>query len=294
MTAAVESLHRLYPGEYLTDVQVPVPELFDHNPHITKLDREDPDIRVVHMEYPLIDRADHQPANFMQGFCECLGKALEIDLPCVVKKPSVYLTDEEKSWTNQVEQHHGYGGKFWLVNAGFKNDYTVKKWTTENWQRVVDTLLGEVQFVQVGSLDHNHPPLRNIIDLRGQTDHRQLIRLCYHAQGAITPESYLHHLMAAFAKPCVTLASGFLPTTWIKYHTGTVLSRQEAMPCCRGGVGCWKARVVPIGDGDTKERNLCSLPVLGDDAVAWCMAMISPDEVVAAVRAYFEGGLLSP
>ena len=290
MSAAVESLHRLHPGKYQTDVQVTVPEIFDHNPHVTKLNRTD--CRTVHMEYPLIHKADHQPCHFMQGFCDSLGAALGISLPCVVKRPYLYLSNEEKSWVNQVEQHHGYGGKFWLLNAGYKSDYTIKKWTLENWQAVVDKLRGRVQFVQVGAKEHNHPALRDVIDLRGQTDHRQLIRLCHHAQGAITPESYLHHLMAAFSKPCVTLASGFLPASWVEYKTSTILTHQYQMACCRGGVGCWKGRVVKLGDGDKKESNLCSLPVLGEDPVAKCMQMITVDEVVNAVLNHYVGGLL--
>jgi ADP-heptose:LPS heptosyltransferase len=34
LTAAVRDLHRSYPGEFVTDVRTPFPELWAHNPHI--------------------------------------------------------------------------------------------------------------------------------------------------------------------------------------------------------------------------------------------------------------------
>lgn len=289
MTAAVECLHRQHPGRYATAVEVSCPAIFENNPHVETF--TDPD-KVVTLSYDLIHQADHRPCHFLQGYVNDLGRQLGVNLECSVKRPSLYLSDEEKSWTNQVEET-GFEGKFWLVNAGHKNDYTIKKWTKSAWQEVVDRLAGKVQFVQVGSSEHNHEPLKGVIDLVGKTDHRQFLRLAWHAQGALTPESYLHHVMAAYEKPCVTLASGFLPTNWIRYHTGTVLSHAEKMSCCEGGKSCWKARVVKLNDGDGKNNSLCILPVLGDDPTARCMSMITPAQVVDAVLAYYFGGKLS-
>jgi len=43
----------------------------------------------------------------------------------------------------------------------------------------------------------------------------------------------------------------------------------------------WKSRVVPLGDGDKKDQELCERPVLGGiRPVAGCMARISPADVV--------------
>lgn len=274
-------------GKFNISLETSCPAIFENNPHVKKLDRYD---REFFAQYPLINSADHRPAHFMQGFCDNIGDQLGVKIVCDRKRPYLYLSEEEKGWMNQVEQETGYRGKFWLINSGYKNDYTIKKWRHDHWQQVVNTLLGKVQFVQVGADIHNHPPLKNVINLVGKTDLRQLIRLGYHAQGAITPESFLHHLMAAYSKPCVTLASGFLPVNWVRYHTGTVLSHAEKMPCCVEGKGCWKAKVVKLAD---KDDSLCLLPVLGEDAVAKCMAMISPDEVVNAVLAYYHSGKLS-
>ncbi|HVA46385.1 MAG TPA: hypothetical protein VNH11_08430 [Pirellulales bacterium] len=70
----------------------------------------------------------------------------------------------------------------------------------------VETVLvrGRLVFVQIGAAEHSHPPLDNVVDLRGKTDHRQLIRLVYHSSGVLTGVSYPMHLAAAV--PCRPLA----------------------------------------------------------------------------------------
>jgi hypothetical protein len=64
-----------------------------------------------------------------------------------------------------------------------------------------------------------------------------------------------------------------------------------ALRCCDNG-GCWKARTVPLGDGDKKDEpgQLC-VDVVGD--LPRCMDMISADEVIRRVGMYFQGGAVS-
>ena len=45
----------------------------------------------------------------------------------------------------------------------------------EYYQEVVDHFRGRIQFVQVGSAEHDHPDLKGVVSLVGQTDTRQLI-----------------------------------------------------------------------------------------------------------------------
>jgi len=247
------------------------------------------------MENPLINDADKRPVHFLQSYTDHLAKTLGIDLRCNVNRPYLYLSDQEKAWTNQVQEMTGKPTKFWVVCSGVKGDFTVKGWGHDAYQAVVDQLRGAVQFVQVGKAEHGHKPLAGVIDLRGKTDTRQLIRLVYHASGCLSGESFLHHLAAALQKPAVCLLSGFLPKTWVSYPTTTLLHKAAALPCCDRSKGaCWKSRTVKLGDGDGKESSLCELPVFGgSEPVPKCLAMIRPEEVVGAIRAYYEGGLLS-
>lgn len=289
MTPALEALHNQYPGRYLTAVESSCPAIFEHNPHV----RHDLDgARVINMAYPLINQSGQRPVHFVQGYVDFLGQQLGLPLVCYVNRPSLYFSDEERGWINQVEQHKGYRGKFWLVCSGIKFDYTVKGWGTARYQAVVDGLRGRVQFVQVGERGHNHPPLSGVIDLRGETDARQLLRLALNAQGGIGGVSFLHHVFGALEKPFVTIASGMESASWERYNTGAYLTRQGCLPCCRLG-GCWKARVVPLGDNDHKDRSLCVSPVLGPEPVPLCMDMIEPAEAIRAVESFYRGGLLT-
>jgi hypothetical protein len=94
------------------------------------------------------------------------------------------------------------------------------------------------------------------------------------------------------------------------------------MKCCDQG-GCWKSRVVPVGDGDEKDRpeNMCvdvvhqrdtsknfkresceGVPGHADpnapgrvleDYLPRCMDLITAEEVIRRVRLYFDGGAIS-
>jgi hypothetical protein len=66
---------------------------------------------------------------------------------------------------------------FWIIAAGGKYDITIKWWALERYQKVVDHFQGRIQFVQVGAEGNHHPKLEGVIDLRGQTSLRELVRL---------------------------------------------------------------------------------------------------------------------
>lgn len=281
MTGAIESLHKKYPGLYATACDTSCNAIFENNPRVSK-ELENP--RVIKMEYPLIHQSNQRPVHFLQGFTDFLASELKIDLPLLVNRPFLYLSDDEKNWTNQIQSEHEYNGKFWLVNAGTKSDYPVKGWGHFNYQQVIDALYGRIVFVQVGESHHQHKPLRGTINMIGKTDPRQLIRLAHHASGAITGVSFLHHIMAAFSKPCVTIASGMEPKAWELYHTGIYLSSHGMLPCCQRGA-CWKSKVT-----GTDKGKVCELPVYGEEeTIPKCMAMINPLTVVRAIEDYHFG-----
>ena len=293
LTAAIESLHRLYPRQYLTDVRTSCDALFEHNPLITRL--PDGEADVVEMHYTeSLNQCGERPHPFLRGYTDHLGKSLGIELDLVTNRPHLYLSDEEKQWVHQIHQHFtGQNTKFWIVNAGIKNDFTLKQWPVEYYQQVVDHFLGRIQFVQVGHPDHSHPELRGVINLIGKTGHRELIRLCYHAQGGLGPITYIQHLCAAFEKPYVALVGGREPVNWVQYPLQTTLHTLGKLPCCRTRA-CWKSRVVKLDDGQGQDGSLCELPVLGmQRPVGKCMAIIKPMDVIRAIESCYDGGGLS-
>jgi ADP-heptose:LPS heptosyltransferase len=138
-----------------------------------------------------------------------------------------------------------------------------------------------------------------VVDLRGKTSLRQLVRLMYHAQGALSAVSVLMHLAAAVEakpgmpknRPCVVIAGGREPPHFTAYPHHQFIHTVGALKCCDDG-GCWKSRTVKLGDGDVKDNpeELC-LDVVG--TLPRCMDMISSAEVIRRIEMYFAGGALS-
>jgi ADP-heptose:LPS heptosyltransferase len=299
LTAAVRDLHLAYPGRFHTDVRTSCPALWDHNPWITPLRDDEPGVTVVDCEYPLIHRSNQAPYHFLHGFIEFLNERLGLAIRPTLFKGDLHIADAEKEWFARVEDEKGACRPFWLLASGGKFDYTIKWWSHDRYQQVVDYFAGRIEFVQVGEGGHHHPPLRGTVDLRGQTTLRQLVRLMYHAEGAISAVSLLMHLAAAVeVKPgrpknraCVVVAGGREPPHWTAYPHHQFIHTVGALWCCDNG-GCWKSRTRPLGDGDYKDGagELCVDPV-GD--LPRCMDMITAEEVARRIETYIAGGVVT-
>jgi ADP-heptose:LPS heptosyltransferase len=298
LTAAVRDLHRSYPGEFLTDVRTPSPDLWAYNPYVTPLSDSDPGVEVIDCHYPLIHRSNTTPCHFLHGFVSYLNDVLGLRIKVTDFKGDVHIGDVEKAWFAEVEKSATNTRPFWLLVSGGKFDYTIKWWDHDRYQQVVDHLRDRIEFVQVGEAHHHHPPLRGTIDLRGQTTLRQLVRLVYHAEGVLSPVSLLMHLAAAVEtkpgaptnRPCVVIAGGREAPHWTAYPHHQFIHTVGALRCCENG-GCWKSRTLPLGDGDPKDRpeELC-VDVVG--RLPRCMDMITADEVIRRIELYFRGGAL--
>ncbi len=299
LTAAVRDLHAGYPGRFVTDVRGKCPDLWLHNPHVTPLHEDDPAVRVIQCRYPLINRSNDWPYHFLHGFIHFLNRELRLAIRPRAIKGDIHLSDEEKQLPSAVQTILGKDVPFWIVPAGGKKDYTIKWWSTERYQAVVDALRGRVLFVQVGQEDHHHPALRHVIDLRGKTSLRELVLLMHHAQGVLCPVTAAMHLAAAVPvkagspqlRPCVVIAGGREPPHWECYPNHQFIHTVGMLSCCETG-GCWRKRTVPLGDGNDRDlpENLCEQVVEGP--LPRCMAMIPPDEVVRRIEGYFTGGII--
>jgi ADP-heptose:LPS heptosyltransferase len=287
-------------------------ELWEHNPYIDSISDEDaekfPDSQAggkdrpyLRMEYPLIHQSNATPHHFIHGFAAFLGEKLGMPFPLTEFKGDIHISSQEMAWISQVEET-GHKGPFWIIVAGGKEDFTCKWWNPDWYQEVVNKLRGRVQFVQVGEARHWHNPLKNVINLLGKTDIRQLIRLVYHADGILCPVTFAMHLAAAVptkeSKPriraCVVIAGGREPNHWEAYPGHQFLHTVGALSCCDHG-GCWRSRCQKINDGDAKDReNVCEYPVDVKPGlcIPKCMVMITPDKVVQAIHTYYEGGTL--
>ena len=329
LTAAVRDLHRCHPGKFATDVRTSCGALWENNPHVTPVRDEDAEAERIECHYPLIHRSNSGPWHFIHGFTRFLAERLGVEITPTDFKGDLHLAAQERQWISQVQEITREPVPFWIVNAGGKTDFTAKWWEPARYQAAVDHFRGRILFVQVGEKGHRHEPLRGVLDLRGKTSLRQLVRLVHHAQGVLCPVTLLMHLAAAVPvparvgmpknRPCVVIAGGREPAQWEAYPHHQFIHMNGALRCCDHG-GCWKSRTVPLGDGDRKDApdTLCTNVVhLRDPALSYvrgakdpvpahaaaddpgrnaedflprCMDLITAEEVIRRISLYFDGG----
>jgi ADP-heptose:LPS heptosyltransferase len=305
LTATVRDLHKAHPGKFITYVHTACNQIWENNPNIIIYNDKDPETysaTKIICKYPLIHQSNTSAYHFIHGFHKFLEEKLQIPIPCTDFKGDIYISDKEKSWMSQVEENFKYKGKFWIIMAGGKFDFTCKFWAPDYYQEVVDHFKGKLQFIQCGDKNHYHPPLKNVINLIGQTDARQFIRLVYHSSGILCPVTFAMHLAAAVPvkddkpknRPCVVISGGREPVQWEAYPHHRFLAVNGSLDCCDNG-GCWKSRCQKVGDGDEKdEKDLCLYPVDINDKlkIPRCMFMIKPKDVIRAIESYYEGNIL--
>ncbi len=316
LTAAVRDLHLAHPGRFTTDARTSCQALWEHNPYITSIPDADDQATRIECNYPLINQCNDRPFHFIHGFIQDLAQKLGVEIPPTAFKGDIHLAPQEKKWMSQVQEITRAPVPFWIIVAGGKQDFTIKWWTAARWQQVVDHFRGRILFVQVGEARHVHPPLDGVLDFRGKTHLRQLVRLVHHAQGVVCPVTSLMHLAAAVEtkggrpknRPCVVVAAGREPAQWEAYPHHQYIHTNGALFCCDNG-GCWKSRTVPVGDGDDKDKNLCLDVVdlatgIRRRGSEWaedenynslrllprCMDLITAEEVIRRIELYFNGG----
>ena len=292
LTAALRDLHRAHPGKYVTDVRTSSPDLWRHNPWVTPLREDDPEVERLPCHYPLIHRSNAEPVHFLHGFTAYLGERLGVRIAPTAFKGDIHLTREEKAEEPLVGRLTGEARPYWVMVAGGKFDFTIKWWPTERYQAVVDHFRGRVRFVQVGLAEHHHPALRDVLDLRGRLSLRELVLLMHHAAGVVCPVTLAMHLCAAVEtpkgrpplRPAVVVAGGREPPHWEAYPGHRYLHTIGQLRCCQHG-GCWRSRTVPLGDGSRKDQpgDLCVDVVQG---LPHCMAMVTPEDVIREVERF--------
>lgn len=318
LSRAVDDLHKSYPDKFITRMRSPAGEIWQNNPHHTQdLKDEDPEVMWIQAEYKLINTANKGAHHFSHGFRKDLEAKLGLPIDHTYPHGAIYISDQEKSWFSQIWEIKNKNVPYWIIDAGRKSDYTAKHWEVARFQELIDRT-PDITWVQIGANTdqknpHFHPELKgdNVINLVGKTTIRQLIRLVYHSAGIVTPVSFPMHLATAVpvhpryrrqTRPCVVIAGGREPVMWEAYSTHQFLHTCGMLPCCSHG-GCWKSRVMPLGDGDDKDYNevfktpsgqtsiitrLCEMPVISKSGqiVPKCLDMITVDMVENAVRGY--------
>ena len=93
--------------ESLPDARTPCPDLWPHNPHLTPLAEDDPDVQVLDCHYPLIHRSNQEPRHFLDGFVEYLNEQLGLRIRVTDFKGDLHIHESEKHCFRQKEAHEG-------------------------------------------------------------------------------------------------------------------------------------------------------------------------------------------
>lgn len=280
ITAAVRDLKRAHP-EYSISVDTTAMYLWENNPHLSKKAANTTEIKV---EYPLIHTSNGYPWHFIHGPRKFLEKALELDIPAGGFCCDLHLTSEDRTRYKDLKP-------YWLIDAGYKEDFTLKMWSVARYQEVIDATKDTIHWIQIGSPEHNHTPLRGVTDMRGMTPGREIVRLMYRARGVLTPVSFPMHLATMqghYGHPpmCAVIAGGREPSQWEAYGNHQFIHRCGLYPCNRAG-GCWnsKKRTDPAASADRACSNLLPDSLSPFVVMPRCMYDISVDEVVDKVLA---------
>lgn len=310
MTGLVRDLALTYPGRYEVAIHTPCRDLWTANPYLTK-HADHRNVQTIRLDYGAgIRRSAKTCLHFLRAWHDNFREKTGVDVPLLYPRPDLHLTADEK-------RERLVPGRYWVVVAGGKKDFTTKHWVYGRHQEVAHLLRARgITIVQAGATDkgpppHFHPTLEGVHNLVGRTNLREFLRLIYQADGVICTITLAMHVAAAFDKPCVVTAGGREAWWWEGYHRdnagfGSRLRAPVAvnhrylhtlglLDCCRTN-GCWKSKVLASELKDPKQRNYCSRPVQAETGqyVPECMQMIQTRHVVEAVLSYYADGTLPP
>lgn len=303
MTALVRDLALSHPGKYQIMVDTSFRELWDNNPYVVPAKDNRLGAAVINLSYgKSIGRAGREPIHFLTGFHHDFLEKTKTDVPLLYPRPDLHLSREEDT-VSPID------GRYWIVMAGGKNDFTTKHPRYQNIQESVDILRGcGLRFVQIGGKGskpgHFHCKLNGVIDLVGQTSIREMIQLIRHADGVICTITFAMHIAAALEKPCVVTAGGREEWWWEAVSkmnpafanvpnpvnvSHRYLHTMGTLPCCLRKA-CWKNKCHQ-GEGD---KSYCSMPVKTPEGqiVPKCQEMITTERIVEAVLSYYAEGII--
>lgn len=279
-TAAVKSLYEYlrFQSTPLNDIDVftPYPEIFIGNPYITKNNDKGEEIELDYLHEFRFSR--DSGIHVTKAFVDAINRKLNTNIYYSYLHPTIFLTEKEKD-RDYVLNEYGIKDRFWLFNAGIKQDIPLKAYPPLFWQAVINRLqdLG-ITLIQVGSKNHIHPYFGTVQSLMGRTeDIRKYLVLCYHAEGHISHVSFPMHVMGAYRKPCVVIAGGRENPRWEMYPEHSFLHTVGMLRCCRYD-GCWFK----------KKQECLDIANIGYVECPRCMTLIDPNDVVSAVLNYEE------
>lgn len=300
LTALIRDLHRLYPGEFLTGVEVSkgAEGIFDHNPDISPKAMFKRTEKFV-AKYPLIHKSNQSGKHFLWGFVEYFNTKFGKDVKLTEFRPALYVSEHERA-------QRPFADPYWVFLCGGKKDFTTKLWPQSYWQQLIDMTRDRINWVQCGTPGHyKHIPKQGIYaNMIGKTGLRQFITTIYHAEGVVCYMTAAMHIAAAFNKPCVVIGGGREPWWWEAYNEENRIKQMRfgtpdweppsdddfvphkflhtigKLNCCQSH-GCWKSKV------ENRKGSSCrNIEIIDGSRTPKCKVMITPEMVAEAIGEY--------
>lgn len=296
LTAAVRDLKKAFPL-FNINCKTSAQELWENNPYIDNTINENNADQIIQCHYPLIHKSTQGAYHFIHGFRIYLEEKLGIKIPSGEFCVDVHLSEIQKR-DSFISNFIVANKPNWIIDAGYKNDFTNKMWQLSRFQEVVNQTCDKINWIQVGASDknHNHKILDNVTSLVGMTNHRQFINLMWRADGVLTPVSYPMHLSTMQWKdhpnekrPCVVIAGSRQPSIWEQYTCHQYIHNCGALQCSRKG-SCWKSRVEKLNDGSNQDGSICTNSILtpSGQKIPRCLDLITVDQVVRRIMLYVD------
>jgi hypothetical protein len=196
---------------------------------------------------PQNDRDPEPPLHFAAMMCERAGVA-----GSVLIRPYLFLEQTEREEGKIVDNQIAIQSITRVPQMPMQN----KEWLPQRFQRVINALSDQLNFVQHGSL--TDPKLDNVVDLRGKTTLRQAAAIMSNSELFVGLASGLMHLARSVDCPAVIVYGGRERPE----ISGYVCNKNiwTAPPCSP----CW-------------QRNRC-------DHDRKCMTAIEPSMVIAGIK----------
>lgn len=268
-----------------------------HREAVQKALEEDRPVKIYVGSQYATNASNRSCLHFANAFRIAIQNALGVEFPQGPIRPDLYMSEDEYARPPIIQQ------PYWLITAGEKGDWTCKTFPFRRWQQVIDAFQ-DITFVQLGQPVHRHPPLRgkNVINYIGKTDDgdtgiRDLMNLFLNCEGSMGLVSFQMHMAAAFNKPCVVIAGAREPVWFTRYPGQQYLATDGCLPCTVNPKGapnaCWRCDINACAK--TGDRIHQQLVVEADEGqkVPKCADLVTAEDVISAIRKYYEGGRLS-
>ena len=149
-----------------------------------------------------------QDKHIIEQYCEVYG----------IENPELkcYLTTSEDCWSDTRVRSEVGEEKFVVIEPNSKTNYTPNRaYPFEKWQKIVDDLKEEVNFVQVGV--SGSKILNNVIDLTGKTSFRDTAKVIQMSELFISAEGGLVHVATAVNTKSIVLITGYQSEKMVAY-----------------------------------------------------------------------------